>query len=287
MLTSVSCFSSNGSTVNALHESAQKRISITSGIYIKSYEKYEHHLAGDICEELNLNFDKEQIDRFLVDILITCMAFKQVGIKLDITLFSFPNNKRAKSMVELGKLDTLTTSIWSSDINQERLHSSAAVVRKGEFQKGIYVLDSHPLLSTPIDEIDFSKYIAVTSKNWLYDWQILNELTPNVQALGYLPSLVPIIKSGRADFIINAFPSDLSFDYTRQGTTLKAIKGLKVIIPDSRHFIATTKSQRALEYIKALNKGLTKLRQQGLIEKTYQASGFFNKKTKDWKVLNP
>lgn len=273
-------------TSDPLQASIQKKFSITSGIYINSFEKYAHHLSGDVCEDLHPDFSTEQIDRFLVDIFITCRAFEQEGIKLTINLVSFPNNQRARTMVEAGTIDTLTTSIWLSDIDSRTLYTSDEVVKRGQFEKGIYFLEDHPILSLPLSEVDLTQYIAVTKKDWQYDWEIINNLTPKVHDLRHLPSIVLIIKSKRADFMLNSFPSSVTLDYTRQEVTLKPVRGIKVVIHDSRHFIVSKRSEKGEAYFKILNSGLKKLRTQGAITEIYKASGFINQEAQDWKIIN-
>ncbi|MBU2924836.1 hypothetical protein Q4530_08185 [Colwellia sp. 1_MG-2023] len=265
---------------------ADNIISISSGVFFKSYQKNSTVLQGDICQNLQYYSFKKNIDRLLIDMKVTCLAFKELGLKLNIDLIPFPNILRAIAMVELGKVDTIAPTVWQSLINKSTLHSSIEVIRKGEYEKGIYVNKNHPLLSLPSNEIDLNNYTGITLSSWPHDLEILNQLTSKIAPLSHVPSLPLMLKYKRADFMLSDFPNLGSLNYQISEMNIVPMAGMKVIIYDSRHFIVTNKTENGDRYYKYLNEGLKALRNKGIINKTYAEMGFNNKQTENWQILN-
>ena len=190
-------------------------------------------------------------------------------------------------MVESGAVNTLVPSNWRGDIISTKVLRSSAVIKKGQFEKGVYVHEHHPLLQRGGDEIDFRKYMGVSVKNWKLDWEQLSMLTDNRIDIGHLPAIYGMLANGRADFTFLEFtPSKNMESVHAKGVRLLPVKGVKIQLNDSRHFVVSKQFESSKGYLTLLDKGLIELVKRNEIEAIYQSAGVLLSETKDWKVLN-
>lgn len=262
------------------------RFSIDAGVYDRAYEKYHQYLTGDICQKLEAKLTGFQIDRVLSDLRVVCLAFKHQNVHLTINMKSFPSNQRAIRMIESGEIDTLASTVWGSSINENTLFSTDEVIKKGEFEKGVYVHTDHPLLSMPLDKINLNNYVGITLKSWKHDHRALKQISKQVRLTEHFPTIFDMLKTKRADFILSSFPSQDHFHFWRKKVKIEPIKGIKVVMDDGRKFIISRKSAKGKRYYAMLNTGLKHLRTKGLIRSTYATGGVFKESTENWQVIN-
>lgn len=277
----------NCKNILASSEKNDTIVNLKMGIYQHSLVHYSQYLTGNICEKLINNNNVRHLHRNIIELTIMCLAFDQQGIKLKIETVLYPNLVKGITMVENGTVDTLQVSVWEEDINENKLYKSAAILRKNEYEKGIYVYEKHPLLNQSTKNLDLTPYIGITKKIWRYDWQAINQLSNKVADVNHMPSLIEMLSKGRADFTLHDFSSHPDF-IPLEGyiIKLKPILGVKVVFPASRHFIVARKWKLAALFIDILDQGIKKLREQEKITQLYYQGGFINQRTKNWRVLN-
>lgn len=264
-----------------------KELTIEMGIYEGGFNKYPQYMHQNYCQQPP-NFKKEQIDRILGEVFIFCEALATEGILLHIKFVPIPNDARGMKMLEKGTLDTLSSSLWPFQYAHADIQVTRPSIRKGEFEKGIYVSASnHQLLAKNADTIDIKSLTGLTVSYWKHDVEVMKELTPNVVLIEYNPAVFKLLHAKRADFVLLEFAGNTTFEICQNEYCIYPLQGLKVAIQDSRHFVTSKTSKQGVALYKALNSGLKKLRQQGRIRKIYEDMGFLNAKVKDWKVLNP
>lgn len=263
-----------------------KIIRIKIAINQITYDKYPQYIGKNLCSNLP-NFTSEEIDRALLELSIICLAFKNQNVLLEVDATPSPSYLRSIWMVKSGLTDTAANSVWTQDIeDSNNIFSTIDIIRPGEFEKGIYVHESHPLLKVATEEINLSNYVGLTVKSWVHDWQLTNSLTNKKVLDVYLPKLFKMLATHRGDFTLMEFPSTPSLSVEHNEITLKPISGVKVLIPEARKFIFSKKNINAKEIFTILNKGLRDMRTNGKISELFTKVGLFNQKTKHWRILN-
>src|SRR5690606_3497774 len=71
------------------------------------------------------------------------------------------------------------------------------------------------------------------------------------------------------------------------GMELVPIEGLKVAITGTRHWPVSRRHPRGQEFYDALQKGITLMKQRGIIRKAYEESGIFHPEVGAWHLTNP
>jgi hypothetical protein len=185
------------------------------------------------------------------------------------------------------------TSVWEVDFNKEDIFLSDAIIRKGEFEAGIYVKAGRKdLLNYKINKKtnDFKKLSFISSKQWSVDWLTLKKFAP--KALYDTPkwdNMVEMVYRGRADALLAPFQSGKNMQLVvykgKKKREFLPIKGYKIGLAGSRHFVLT-KIPGAKDILAKVNKGIKILRKRGEVVRAYKQSGFFNKNTKYWQVVN-
>lgn len=250
-----------------------------------TYNKYQLYEKKDVCNELP-NLTTEQIDRPIIELSIICAAFKQQDVDLKIEFFETASYSRSIWLVKKGLVDIFSQTVWQADINEDYMYVSDDIIRIGEFSKGIYTNEDHPLQSIAAEEINFKKYRGMTQQTWIYDLAIINSLTDNVLKNDYFPTMFKVLSNNRADFTLMEFPAKGELSISQDGFRLQPIKGIKVVIPMARKFILSKIPDNSQFIFETLNSGIQSLRNNGEIYKRYVEAGFINKKTENWKTVN-
>ncbi|MEK7661719.1 MAG: hypothetical protein AAB680_06735, partial [Pseudomonadota bacterium] len=180
-------------------------------------------------------------------------------------------------------------SAWQIDLKAiaDKVYISEPSIRQGEFEAGLYTTSDNAdaRLAKTLPQIQ--KLTAVVAESWKPDVMTLESLKFNrVLKTQSWDSMVGMLVKKRGDVLLAPFQAtpDLSLDVN--GRKLVPIMNVKVGLQGSRHFVVSKASPIGAEVSKSLNLGLAKLREQGLIEKAYRDSGFFNQATRNWNRLN-
>lgn len=258
------------------------KVAIESATFLK----YQTYLSQDVCTNLP-DVNKIQSDRAIVELRIICMIFKDAGYTLDIKLFPSPNYKRSIRMIENGQVDIIAQTIWASEDNFENTYLSKHLIRSGEFEKGIYTRVDHHIHRVPLSELDLSKYVGLSFEAWTYDWEIMQQITPNIVSTHQVSSYLSMLEGGRADFIFMEFPStDTLHVKTSIGSVVTPVEGIKVVINHPRSFLVSSAHEYSEVMLKVLNLGIDKFHEDGIIQQLYLDAGIFSSKAKAWKILN-
>lgn len=259
---------------------------IFAAVHEDTYEKFRLGKYDDICR----TFDPEnhdQIYRIIVDLMIFCEALIAVEYEPKVILIPSPNYSRSLRFVESGAAHTTIDSVWIDDIKRLNLRATNPVLHKGEFEKGLFTIPGHPLLTAKNKVQALNESMGVTFKNWKYDTDIMLGLTDNVVFTNNFDSLFRMLYAKRVDFTFLEFPHNENQTFELNGKTLSCVQGVKVLIPEARAFVVSEKAPEASALFNALNEGIEKLQSQGRIRAMYMQYGIVNAQVEDWVTLNP
>ncbi|WP_163835377.1 hypothetical protein [Spartinivicinus ruber] len=241
--------------------------------------------------ELTKNKECHQITDFtnvphrgIVELIFTCKILHDIAT---IELVKAPNYSRSLALVAEGYAMMPVESIWKVEVPKSGFYVSEPVIEEGEFEVGLYTTPSNKAVQNIKSKNDLKDFSAVSSENWKIDWQILNSLNlKNVYSVPKLEQMAIMVDNNRADFLLWKFSGrdDLASDVA--GYNLIPVKGVKIALKGSRHFIISKKHPDSEKIFQTLNMGLKKVRESRELQEAFYQSGFFNKRVKDWITLN-
>lgn len=158
-------------------------------------------LAPDIVETLEQYPDAcAQDDFFPTDWLRTtlefffvCRAIRIGGIEATYTFESYPNSARTIVQMKKGAFMIMVDLPWVKYTQDESLYQSMAVLRLGDFVKGIYTRPDHTALLNVKTLEELRNFKAVSNRVWFYDWEVLERMgvekisVPKYALMGEMP----------------------------------------------------------------------------------------------------
>ncbi|MDO6526216.1 hypothetical protein Q4519_11035 [Motilimonas sp. 1_MG-2023] len=226
--------------------------------------------------------------RDVVEVVLVQQALKFGGIDTPVRFITADSHARIIKQVLAGRAVLAGNSIWLDLLtsSEELLYVSEPIIENGQFEAGLYTIESNKtaLKAKGMDEV--RSLIAVSSKAWIIDWQTLNAMKMRklINTVKW-SSMVKMVNIGRADFLLAPFQPtpDMSFD--PEGVKLIPIPNLKIGLQGSRHFAISKRHPQGKAVAEALDRGIAIMKEKGLVKQAYEDSGFFNTKVKDWQKL--
>lgn len=268
---------------------AKSSFALTLGIEPSILEKYQLFLAGR--DPLTINdYSGQYSHRGVVEVILIQKALKFGGLQEKIKFKVGPNYARLLKQLQAGDVDMLANSAWLSNLEQDiaDYYISDAVIRDGQFEAGLYTLSSRTELQSVQTLEQLQQLSSVSNKHWHSDWQTLSAMNlKQLYNVAKWSSMLDMIRVQRADFLLAPFQvsDDLSFE--NNGDIFIPIKGIKLGLRGSRHFVSSRHISNADHYYLMLQKGVKQLHLQGEFERAYQQSGFYNPRVADWHKLTP
>ncbi|NTS78577.1 hypothetical protein HR060_17170 [Catenovulum sp. SM1970] len=236
------------------------------------------------------NFSGEQSRRDVVEAILLQQAIHLGGE--DVKFVMVPGHYDSRNLVLLkkGRLLLGMDSVWWRDAENllPDVLISSPLIPEGENISGIYVKPTNSKALNSQSLAQLQQLVAVSSRFWKTDWQAITSLNPKKQVHELeWGGMLSHIFFDNADYTLAPFQAtpDLSFQ-TGKGI-LVPIPNIKVLLKGSRHYVISRGHPMGEKTYKAMEKGLTIMRERGWIKKAYQESGFFNPKVADWKIINP
>jgi len=223
--------------------------------------------------------------RTSLEFVILCRAIRLGGVEATYRIMSYPNSARTRAELLKGSVLTMVDFPWGAFSNNKTLYKSAAVLKVGEFVKGVYTRPDHTALLKVKTLKGLRKFTAVSSKTWVYDWDALERMQVRKHSVAKYGQMGKMVASGRVDFLVSEFPGASDLSQYINGVRFIPVPGLKVALLGSRHAVVSKRHPNAKPVFAAIQSGLKIMRARGLIKLGYRAVGFFNPRVADWKVL--
>jgi len=266
--------------------SSQAKIPIT-------VENDVYHFAQALIGEQKIvnieNFSGPDSHRDVVEFILVQKALALGGSTLEFTFTLGNYDARNIKLLQSGLLLISFDSLWLSHVSKltKDVYISAPVIKRGEYMAGVYTSINNDKALSTTSLADLRELSIISNKNWHVDWKTIIELAPkSITHDEEWLSMAKLVSLQWVDIMLAPFSNELPFIYKDDGYEITAIKGIKVALNDSRHFVVSKKHPKGKETFIALQKGLAILRQRGTIKKAFQDSGFFNKQVQNWTVIN-
>ncbi|WP_321404076.1 hypothetical protein [Maridesulfovibrio sp.] len=221
-------------------------------------------------------------------------AFKLGGIDAQLNFSATPNTRREENELVKGYAaigaHLFTKSTFEQPEYKDKIFISDPVIEDGQFEKGIFCLPgNHKVLNVRNIEDLKKAGKPLVGIHWVNECRTLKDLGINEDEIEKAPTLdciFKMIKVGRADWVPLGFHNaakDLSV--SNNGITLVPVKGIKIPLKESRHFIVSKTHPDGEKVFQALQKGIKIMRKNGLSAKLLTQGGFYCPATQNWKTL--
>ncbi|RJE78113.1 hypothetical protein CWB96_18420 [Pseudoalteromonas citrea] len=182
----------------------------------------------------------------------------------------------------------LARSTWHEDLLDYKgsLYITEPLVEYGEYEAGFYVTKRNVALhDMPAERLN--QLTVVANPRWKVDWRALNNTDINVVSfIGPWETMLEMVETNVVDAMLINFSVSESLVLNFEGREYVPINELKLLLPDSRHFVVSKRHPEGEQVFNALNTGLAILKQRGILKKALIESGFISGRVKDWHMVN-
>lgn len=229
-------------------------------------------------------------DRATMDIFLLVNALRAGGLEGDLDFRLVGNVKRLTEDLYTGAAVVGGHQLGrgNNEVYKNDLYMSSAVIRPGDFQKGIYCLPSNSRALRIRDRRDLRLAgPAIIGIHWKADFKALKEMgVEDIVQSPTFPLMIRMLDAGRASWIPLEFSGKEDLSKVIYGVRLVPVPGVKFVLDESRHFFVSRAHPDGERVFAALQKGLALLRENGTIRRALTAAGFFNSGTASWTSLN-
>jgi len=233
------------------------------------------------------SFSSPYASRNVVSLVLIQKALLLGG--LDDVEFEFhivPNSERERAEVKSGRVVVGSQDYWDYDFD-DTVYKSDPIITDGTFEKGLYTYPTNVSMLSVRHVEELKNRSAVIVGTWKGDITLLRSLEiKDVHAVYELQAIARFLSLGRADFTLMEFSSRPDMSVSISGLPLVPVPGIKVVLPGNRCWMVSKKHPLGDQVFKALGIGLKRLQQEGTIRRALTESGFFQKRTKGWRVIN-
>jgi hypothetical protein len=223
-----------------------------------------------------------------LDAVLIAKALTLGGMSADFEFAKIPNSERERAMVLSGDVTVAGTSQWDwwADENAQSVYKSDVVVPSGAFEKGLYATKARVSAIQIESQSDLSRYTCVSNKSWRVDWDTLSRLGfKSLQAAPNTETMFKMVDGAHADMTIQSFSGLPDMSITVGGITLYPVKGWKVLLNGSRHYVVSRKNPHGERTFAALQRGLARMKEADELSRALTESGFFNVNVRTWRSI--
>lgn len=223
----------------------------------------------------------------VLDSVLIARALALAGVKTEFTVVTIPNSAREREMISDDIADIAGTTQWDfyKNIYKNKCVFSDIVIPDGFFEKGLYTTKAKSESIRILSANDLSKYSIAINKNWVVDWETLEAFHPKyLYDTPTRQSMFSMVLNERADFTLQGFSANTDLSIEENGVRLYPVKGVKIILNGTRHFMINRKKRELLD---AVERGIKIMKNDGSLMAILKQSGFDNNATASWKILRP
>ena len=251
-------------------------------IYSEHISAAKELLADQNCMEFDQYEFRNQV---LMELVLLCQALSLGGIEPEFKLTPVPSQDRALRLLQTDNYFTAAFTFWNKDANPQFHVISKALIKNGEFFKGIYTSPKNMRLLQLKDPDELKQFKSVSNPSWHVDREVLNCLGVEYDIVVSYPQMLRMVEARRVDFILHNFANHPKLHQHAFGTILKPVEGIKVAMRGSLHFVISKNYDIKHNLYSTLEKGLSELEKRNTIRRAYNDSAFFRHEVSDWKAI--
>ncbi|KZN30831.1 hypothetical protein N474_19845 [Pseudoalteromonas luteoviolacea CPMOR-2] len=253
------------------------------------YHYTQQILSGRDLKEITPEiFNHPLCQRDIVDLVLIQKALILGNSSLSFEFVLIDHEEQETHLLKSGLLLVSVDTMWLSQVQplSNSVLISSPIIRKGEYYAGIFTAPKNTeKLAQKIGK-NLSQVSVVSNENWTVDWQTLKQLKPRTM---FNESewiiMAKLVSHGWVDIMLVSFNNTTDFRYSGDGYVIEAIKGIKVALQDSRHFVISRKHPRSQQTFREIELGIKRLRKANFIEKSYRNCGFLTNLVDKWREI--
>ena len=227
--------------------------------------------------------------RDVAEVLLLLKGLAQARFTQPVDMLPRPTDARLKADLRSGLGVCTATSYWRHDFDAEdkALIFSQPLVEDGEFEAGLYAMPNNHRALAARNLEDLRQLRLISNRDWRGDWETLTRLGlgERLEHVGNWSMMPRMLAAGRADLLLAPFQPSADMSLQVDGLTLLPVRGLKIAMPGTRHFVLSRRHPAGPALAVAMNAGLQALRRNGVIRRAYTQSGFYHPEVRDWTRL--
>lgn len=246
---------------------------------------YQRWLRGRDITQVT-SYSGDGVRRDVVEVALFMKALTQGCDTVDVEWVPVDSYPRTLALLREGSVDAAATTVWKKDADIDEIFLSSPLIADGQFFVAMFTALHHPVRINDVS--DLQNISVVSSKHWSRDWAVLQSLPlGSLQHVNDWPTMVRWVASGKADALLAPMTQNDSALLNVGSVSLVPVLNARLVLPGSRHFALTNRNNGRSKNISAcVERGLSALRQNGVIDKAYKDSGFWRDDFMSWKVLN-
>lgn len=218
--------------------------------------------------------------RRVAEMVLMQQAIAEAEVDIPIEFVPESSSEAIVEALSDGTALATGTTHWLSDLAPiyHSVRISTALLSRGDFDVGIYV---HP--DSIVDGDSEATLRQISTREWQRDWQRLEEA--GFEALVHWDaweSQVAAVREGEYSFLIAPFQGGEDMTLEIDGRRLAPVPGVKVGLAGSRHLAVSRSHDEGAFFNSALQLGLLRLKEQGVVEQAYIDVGFLQPQVDDW-----
>lgn len=244
-----------------------------------AYEGYQRFL-GDRDPLTITEFSGPGSSRQVVEMILMHQAMAAAEVSIPFEFVPEPDADAIMQALVDGTAVASGTSYWLAELTPkyQSLQISTALLGRGEFDVGLYV---HPDAVAGIGSSATLRQIS--TREWQADWARLEKT--GFEALVHWNSWanqVAAVRSGEVSFLIAPFQSGDDMMLELDGKMLAPVPGIKLGLAGSRHMAVSRQHAEGAFFNSALQLGLLRLKERGVVNQAYIEVGFLQPQVADW-----
>ena len=188
----------------------------------------------------------EGAQRTMLEILLVAAAVCRIDPDARLVLEPFSNIRRGMALLQSQAIDIIGQTLSDGDValhgdkygRTQRMLRTPALIRRGEFEMGVFTTANRPDIRALKDPQDFKSLRGVTVASWAGDLELMRKIVgERIVTVPRRDMIASAIANHRGDFTFSFLSEPV---VTRIGGELVRIPGFKVRVPDERAFYLST-----------------------------------------------
>lgn len=271
----------------AATSAAAETIKVTVGAPADVLADYNTWLGGRDVKTLR-DFSGEGSRRDVVELALVVQSIERADVDIEVTFKGMNTTTDILEAIRSGEVVAGATGLWKSELSTywTDLYITTALVPRDSFEAGFYTSPDNFRALNARNRDELFSLSAISSRQWTADWATLSSLPiSNLYDTPEWGDMVDRVTNQEVDYLLAPFQPTEGMVLALEQGDLVPIPNLKIGLAGSRHLAVSRNNPNGKIFNAALHLGLLLLKEEGIVEKAYRDSGFYNSKVANWDLI--
>lgn len=234
------------------------------------------------------DFSGQGSRRDVVELALVVQAIDRADVDIEITFQPMNTATDILEGIRSGEIVAGGTGMWKSDLSTfwTDLYITTALVPRDSFEAGFYTSEDNFQALNTRSRDELLNLSAISSRQWTADWKTLSGLgINNLYDTPEWPDMVDRVRNLEVDYLLAPFQATDGMEIGLDGGALVPIPNFKIGLAGSRHLAVSRNHPDGQIFNAALHLGLLLLKEEGIVDKAYRDSGFYNANVANWELI--